>query len=176
MPLTASSSSPGATAGSLAGPTAGALPVPGTCPPAWPAARAIVIDTNVVLDLLLFQDPHTPQLARAIAQGQLRWLATPRMREECQRVLAYPHLQKVAQQKGVSADAVLAQFDTLSHPVPAAPAASPRCRDRDDQCFIDLAVAHGATLISKDRHVLKLRKKLRDLGVPVLAQWVDVLS
>lgn len=141
-----------------------------------PSVRPIVIDTNVVLDLFLFQDPRTPDLARAIAAGELRWLATPRMREECQRVLAYPHLQKVAQQKGVEAAAVLTQFDVLSHAVDAAPGAPARCRDKDDQCFIDLAVAHGATLVSKDRHVLKLRKKLRGMGVSVIPQWVDVLE
>jgi predicted nucleic acid-binding protein len=98
------------------------------------------------------------------------------MREECQRVLAYPHLQKVAQQKGVHAAAVLAQFDALSHAVDAAPSAPVRCRDADDQCFIDLAVAHGATLVSKDWHVLKLRKRLKNLGVTALAQWTVVLG
>ena len=140
------------------------------------SGRPIVIDTNVVLDLFLFQDPRTPDLARAVAAGELRWLATPRMREECLRVLAYPHLQKVALQKGVAAATVLAQFDALSHAVDAAPSAPARCRDVDDQCFIDLAVAHGATLVSKDRHVLKLRKRLRGLGVQVIEQWVDVLG
>ena len=42
------------------------------------APRLLVIDTSVVLDLFLFQDPRTPELARAIRAGEVRWLATPR--------------------------------------------------------------------------------------------------
>ncbi len=141
-----------------------------------PAPRPLVIDTNVVLDLFLFQDPRTPELARAIRAGELQWLATARMREECLRVLGYPHLQQVALQKGVSADAVMAQFDALCTPAEVAPAAALRCKDVDDQCFIDLAVAHAATLISKDWHVLKLRKGLRRCDVLVLQQWPDALA
>ena len=138
--------------------------------------RPLVIDTNVVLDLFLFQDPRTPALAQAIASGQVRWLATPRMREECRRVLAYPHLQKVAQTKGVTAEQVLRQFDALSQPADAPPTAPARCKDADDQCFIDLAVAHGATLVSKDWHVRKLRKRLKALGVQVVEAWSDALG
>ena len=140
------------------------------------APRLLVIDTNVVLDLFLFQDPRTPELARAIRAGEVRWLATPRMREECKRVLAYPHLQGVAAQKDVAPEAVLAQFDALSTPAEAAEPARLRCKDVDDQCFIDLAVAHRATLISKDRHVLKLRKGLMRCEVTVLQQWPDALA
>ena len=39
------------------------------------------------------------------------------------------------------------------------------CKDPDDQKFIDLAVAHGATLLSKDRAVLALKKRLERLDV-----------
>ena len=144
------------------------------CEPSAP--RTIVIDTNVVLDLFLFQDPRTPELARAIRAGEVRWLATPRMREECKRVLAYPQLQGVAAQKNVRPEGVLAQFDALCTPAEAAEPSRHRCKDVDDQCFIDLAVAHGAWLISKDRQVLKLRKRLQGSGVTVLAQWVKLLE
>jgi predicted nucleic acid-binding protein len=42
-----------------------------------------------------------------------------------------------------------------------------RCRDPDDQMFIDLAVAHRAVLLSKDALVLRLAKRLLPLGVVV---------
>ena len=42
-----------------------------------------------------------------------------------------------------------------------------RCRDPDDQMFIDLAVAHRAQLLSKDALVLRLARRLRPLGVVV---------
>jgi predicted nucleic acid-binding protein len=39
------------------------------------------------------------------------------------------------------------------------------CSDADDQKFIDLAVAHQALLLSKDLHIISMRKKLLALGV-----------
>ena len=50
----------------------------------------IVLDTNIVLDLLVFKDPLTLPLCEALEAGQLRWLSTDAMREELDRVLAYP--------------------------------------------------------------------------------------
>lgn len=50
-------------------------------------------------------------------------------------------------------------------PKPSWPRASAVCKDPDDQQFIDLAVRHGALLLSKDRAVLSLRKRLLALGV-----------
>ena len=38
-------------------------------------------------------------------------------------------------------------------------------RDLDDQKFIDLAVGHGAILVSKDKAVLCMRKRLLTLDV-----------
>jgi predicted nucleic acid-binding protein len=45
--------------------------------------------------------------------------------------------------------------------VPGTPPRAPCvCKDPDDQVFIDLAVAHGALLLSKDQAVLTMRKRL----------------
>jgi predicted nucleic acid-binding protein len=65
---------------------------------------------------------------------------------------------------------VLADFDGRSRRVPPAARAPVRCRDPDDQIFIDLAVAHRAELLSKDALVLRLRKRLAALGVLVAPQ------
>ena len=46
-----------------------------------------------------------------------------------------------------------------------APKASVTCSDPDDQKFIDLAVAHQATLLSKDNAVLCMAKRLLALDV-----------
>jgi predicted nucleic acid-binding protein len=48
---------------------------------------------------------------------------------------------------------------------PVAPKAPYTCKDPDDQKFIDLAVAHQASLLSKDKAVLVMRKRLLKLGV-----------
>lgn len=135
-------------------------------------ARALVLDTNVALDLLLFQDPSTAPLRAALAQGGLRWLALPGMRAEFVRVLDYPHLLAWRLQHGREAAAMVDAFDAASQPCDAVPAASVRCSDADDQPFIDLAVAHRAVLLSKDRAVLALRVRLAGLGVDVRQQMV----
>jgi predicted nucleic acid-binding protein len=46
------------------------------------------------------------------------------------------------------------------------------CGDPDDQKFIDLAVAHRCTLLSKDREVLRMRKRLERLEVTAAARWL----
>ena len=132
----------------------------------------IVLDTNIVLDLLVFDDPATPPLKEALDSRQLQWIATPAMREELVRVLAYPHIAARLAYYQLGADAVLAAFDRQVQIVETAPRVSCVCKDPDDQKFIDLAVAHRALLLSKDHAVLRLKRRLLPLGVstaPALA-------
>lgn len=130
------------------------------------AARPpVVVDTNVVLDLLVFPDPAAAPLRAAVADGALCWVATVPMREELARVLHYPKLAPRLAFYGRSAFEVLAAFDTRARLVPIAPKAGVTCRDPDDQKFVDLAVAHRAMLLSKDHAVLCLKKRLLALGV-----------
>ena len=128
---------------------------------------ALVLDTNIVLDLLLFQNPQAQGLRQALDQQQLRWLATPPMREELARVLAYPKIAAVLARLDNNVARLLAQWDAQVSVVGVAPRCAVRCRDPDDQMFIDLAVAHRALLLSKDALVLRLAKRLLPLGVVV---------
>jgi predicted nucleic acid-binding protein len=48
---------------------------------------SVVLDTNVVLDWLLFNDPSVAKLAAAVVGGRVRWLATAAMRDELTHVL-----------------------------------------------------------------------------------------
>jgi len=128
---------------------------------------ALVLDTNIVLDLLLFQNPQVQGLRQALDQQQLRWLATVPMREELVRVLAYPKIALVLARLGHSVAPLLAQWDAGVSLVEVAPRCAVRCRDPNDQMFIDLAVAHRAHLLSKDALVLRLAKRLLPLGVVV---------
>ncbi|MET0541398.1 MAG: putative toxin-antitoxin system toxin component, PIN family [Variovorax sp.] len=126
---------------------------------------SIVIDTNIALDLLVFDDPACAPLQAAIDAGELRWLATGAMRSELVRVLGYPKIVPRLAFHGRTAEAVMAEFDRHVQPVEPAPRATVVCKDPDDQIFIDLAVAHRVPLRSKDRAVLALRKRLAALGV-----------
>ena len=89
------------------------------------AAQAVVIDTQIVLDLLLFNDPAAAPLRAALASGQLRWIATAHMRNELERVLHYPHIaSRVAFYQRQPAD-ILAQRDALIHTPTPPPRAAP---------------------------------------------------
>lgn len=127
--------------------------------------RQVVLDTNIVLDAFVFSDPAAVPLRAGLDDGSLRWIATGAMRVELARVLGYPQITPRLAFYGLQADDVLAAFDRLSRRVDAAPKAPLTCADRDDQIFIDLAARHRCALLSKDRAVLKLRKRLLALGV-----------
>jgi putative PIN family toxin of toxin-antitoxin system len=130
----------------------------------------LVLDTNIVLDLLVFGDPQVRSLSAGLAAGELRWLATVPMREELACVLRYPKLAgRVALHRG-DERAVLDEFDRQARVVEVPPRASVSCGDPDDQKFIDLAVAHRCMLLSKDRDVLRMRKRLERLAVRATAR------
>ncbi len=128
---------------------------------------SVVIDTNIVLDLWVFGDPVAAPLQQALDAGTLTWVGTQAMRDELERVLAYPQIVPRMAYYGRSAAEVLGHFDRLVRVVVAAPKATLTCKDADDQKFIDLAVAHQAQLLSKDRAVLCMKKRLLPWGVQV---------
>ena len=131
--------------------------------------RKIVLDTNVVLDLFVFRDERVSELHAALKSRELHWIATAAMREEFACVLDYPNLS--ARAGAIGKDGALSLFDGAAVLVDAPARCAIACRDDDDKKFIDLAVAHGAMLLSKDAHVLALRKKLAAAGVAAAPQF-----
>lgn len=124
-------------------------------------ATAFVLDTNIVLDIWLFSDARSAWLLPQLTGGVQRWLATAAMREELARVLGYPRLVRQLEERKVAAHALLAAFDQHAYIVVAATPApmALKCKDADDQKFIDLAWAHGANLISRDAAVLAVLER-----------------
>jgi putative PIN family toxin of toxin-antitoxin system len=147
------------------------LPLPAEAPADEPA-RPVVVDTNVALDLLIFSDPRTVPLRTLLVQGRLLWIATQVMRGELERVLAYPHIAERMDYYRVNAAQVLAAFDAQARLVDIAPKVAYVCKDADDQKFIDLAAAHRAILLSKDKAVICMRKRLANLGADVATALV----
>lgn len=140
--------------------------------PAGEPARPVVVDTNVALDLLIFSDPATVPLRQLLAEGRLAWIATQVMRDELERVLAYPHIVGRMDYYRVDAAQVLDAFDTQARLVDIAPRVTYVCKDTDDQKFIDLAAAHRAILLSKDKAVICMRKRLLTLDAHVATALV----
>lgn len=131
------------------------------------SVRALVLDTNIVLDLLVFADEAIAPVRALLAAGRLRWIATQAMRSELARVLAYPQIAPRLVFYELTVEQVLARYDAAVHWVDAAPRIAVLCKDTDDQHFLDLAAAHSAILLSKDKAVVCLRKRLQVLGADV---------
>lgn len=135
-------------------------------------APNVVLDTNTVLDWLLFQDAGMSALASAVQAGQLRWVSCARMRDEFERTLGYASLAKWAP----DSKPLLSLFDrwALVRPAPPPTASAWQCSDADDQVFIDLALCEDARwLVTHDRAVLRLAKRARAQGLLIVkpAAW-----
>jgi len=125
-----------------------------------------VLDTNVVLDWLLFDEPSVAALAQAVVAGRLRWVVTASMRDELAHVLA----RGLAAARGADSETILATWDghAALHPDPPAQRRL-RVTDPDDQKFVDLALGTGARwLVSRDRAVLKLARRAAAAGTEIV--------
>lgn len=144
-------------------------PTTASCPAVMPpqVPPSAVIDTNVLLDWLVFRDPGVAPLARAIECQTLVWVTTPSMLDELAHVLQRPALAAWSFQP---AD-VLAQARSRCQLVPHAdmpPTLALACSDPDDQKFIDLALALPARwLLSRDKALLRLARRARPRGIEV---------
>jgi hypothetical protein len=123
-------------------------------------ARIAVLDTQSVLDWWHFQDPRCADWEPLRLLGRWHWHATSRLRDELVHVLGRGQLGAGA---GLGPDAVLAAYEqrVTWGPAPAEPPLPAlRCRDTDDQKFIDFALTIGARwLVSRDKAVLHLARR-----------------
>ena len=114
-----------------------------------------ILDTNVWLDGLVFEDARLVSLADAIASGAVRVQATAPMLEEFAAVLRRPHfgLDEAARDAACARQRASV---TLHAPAPDCRLA---CTDPDDRMFLDLAVALRVDwLLSRDKALLRLRR------------------
>ena len=101
----------------------------------------------------------------ALAGGQVECLADAGTLDELQRVLTYPQL-KLTPEMAVDR---YSRYTRLVRMVPDGEAPPlPRCKDRDDQKFLELAARCGAhLLVTKDKALLRLRGRTT-LGFRIL--------
>lgn len=125
----------------------------------------IVLDTNVCLDLFVFGDPRCTRLHESLHAGEVIAITDEACRAEWLRVLGYPALALDAE----GCEAATSRFDAVMRIWPSSAVEldapkPPRCRDPDDQKFLDLAVrARARWLLSRDDHLLALaRRAARD--------------
>lgn len=129
----------------------------------------LVLDTNAVLDWLVFDNPSCQAVTTAIVSGRVSWIVNDAVRDELAHVIGRgvvdrwaPDLSRLWQ--------TWERHSTPTEPtVSTPPPRRPRCTDTDDQKFIDLALDTGAQwLITRDRALLKLARRALPLNLAIV--------
>ena len=125
----------------------------------------LVLDTNVVLDLFHWANLDAVPIMAALEAGRIECFADERTLDELQRVLTYPQL-KLTPEMAVDR---FRRYSGLVRMFPEGEAPPlPRCKDRDDQKFLELTARCGADiLVSKDKALLRLRGRTK-LGFQIM--------
>lgn len=118
----------------------------------------VILDTNILLDILVFDDQRAHPLRAALSNQELDALVTEDTLDELIDVISRPQFSLDKQKQAE----ILLQWQSWSRLVKQSDlqVAPWKCKDRDDQVFINLAFSFKpSTLISKDKLVLKLAKR-----------------
>jgi predicted nucleic acid-binding protein len=141
----------------------------------------IILDTNVVLDWLVFEHASGLAIGQAVTEGRVRWIVSPAMQDELidvlGRLLYLPTLVRWSARHVPAMAAVQTWSRSVPPPGPLPHGERLRCTDPDDQCFIDLAIARRTPwLVTRDHALRRLARRARPLGVAVLTPeaWADM--
>lgn len=123
-----------------------------------PAPTRVVLDTNIVMDMLHFDNGPARVLLTAIEQGRLQCFTATECLAELERVSAYAEfgLNLAAR------NALMQSYQTFATLCDACGEENhllPRCNDQDDQKFLILATRCQANLlVTRDRQLLKIAR------------------
>lgn len=126
-----------------------------------------VLDTNILMDMLHFHDGRAVRLKAAIDAGRVHCFSDAACLAELERVAAYPEfgLSPAAQDDLIAACRGILEAceEAVAKAGDSADDVLPRCRDADDQKFLELAARCRAdVLVTRDRQLLRLaRHRLR---------------
>jgi putative PIN family toxin of toxin-antitoxin system len=137
----------------------------------------LVLDTNVWLDWLVFDDPGMAPIRAAVAEGRAELLLDEACAAELERVLAR-QLGRRSLDPAAQA-AALADVRRVARPIDRSTRQDekqtlPRCSDPDDQKFLEAALVAGAdALITKDEALLSLARRKGKPSFRILTpkQW-----
>ena len=132
--------------------------------------KPIILDTNILLDIFVFEDVRADRLRNAVLNRQIKTYSHQTSAEELRDVISRPlfALEEARQAE------VMRQWQSLSQSIedPKLEAAPWKCQDPDDQIFLDLAfTVRPSILISKDNAVLKLATRALKEGVWITADY-----
>ena len=130
----------------------------------------LVLDTNVILDLLMFKDPSTEPLRLMLDAKTVDAVRSEASMLELIDVIQRP-IFKLSQQEQ---DSILQAWASVTRLLEntAIESAPFICRDLDDQIFLDMAYSiRPAVLFSKDLRLLELRVSAKGHGVEITNQY-----
>jgi uncharacterized protein len=147
----------------------------------------LVLDTNVAIDWLVFDDPFLATFRDAVSRGRVIVVTHRHAVEELRRVLGYRAL-KLDEARQARILERYTEQTSMSEAVGGSPGVPvelpkgfPRCRDPDDTPFLVLAWhAKADALVSRDNAVLALGRRaprfgFRILDVPQMMAAVDAV-
>lgn len=140
----------------------------------------VVLDTNVWLDWLVFEDPGIAPIRKAVERGRVTLYLDAACEEELVRVLARGFAKRALNHKEQAT--CIAQCRRIAHRVEASLTEAerkglPACRDADDQKLLEAALAAGAGfLVTKDRELLRLARKGMPFQIVTPADFRGVLK
>ena len=132
--------------------------------------RPVVLDTNILLDIFVFNDERALQLKKALFDKATQFLASQKTIEEFADVISRP-LFKLDKQ---TQTAILAQWQSIAEQQDDSNLASApwQCQDPDDQIFLDLAYQLRPTiLISKDNAVLQIAHRAASENILITSDY-----
>ena len=132
--------------------------------------KTVIFDTNVLLDLFIFNDFRAIHIKQALIDYQIDALASRQTLEEFNEVISRPlfSLEQDAQEQIAQEWQSLARIIDDQKMI----AAPWQCRDIDDQIFLDLAyTSRPCILLSKDNEVLRWAGLAAKEGVLITADY-----
>jgi putative PIN family toxin of toxin-antitoxin system len=132
--------------------------------------RPVVLDTNILLDIFVFNDERTLHLKKEFVNKTTHFIASQKTIDEFADVISRP-LFKLNEQ--VQA-AILAQWQSIADQQDDSDLAPApwKCQDPDDQIFLDLAYQlRPSILISKDNAVLQTASRAASEGILITSDY-----
>jgi putative PIN family toxin of toxin-antitoxin system len=128
----------------------------------------LVLDTNVVIDWLVFDDAFLASFREQVQSRSIEVITHAPALEELRRVLAYPQLKLTPGRQAAVLESYAALACAFEGSQAELPTGFPRCRDPDDDPFLQLAWhARADALVSRDKNVLKLARRARRFGFQI---------
>jgi putative PIN family toxin of toxin-antitoxin system len=133
----------------------------------------LVLDTNVILDLLVFQDPAAEVVRMALDAKLVDAVRSEASMLELIDVIQRPTFRLNKEEQSIILQAWESSTRLLENG--AIEPAPFTCRDQDDQVFLDMAYSlRPALLLSKDLRVLELQAIAKRHGVEISQDYERV--